>query len=80
MPISSVNSGFAANQSMHNNVLPQRPEEVHATGDSHATAPEKPVKAVAGLGAPIPLFNLVGVAAYKAIMNPELATSMRIEA
>ena len=83
MSVSSINSGISPNQATPTGVLPQRGArtELSAVITDSTNVPEQTTEAaVPHLGTSAPLFNLVGVAAYSAIMNPQLTTSMSIEA
>ncbi|MFI4939878.1 MAG: hypothetical protein ACHP7O_06000 [Burkholderiales bacterium] len=87
MSVSSVNAGFDANrftQPALKNGLPQRanivPSSASAPGDATPAGPVGPQSAVGSFAGPINHASRVGVAAYAAIMNPEVSTSMRTEA
>ncbi|HXA47740.1 MAG TPA: hypothetical protein VNW52_08920 [Burkholderiaceae bacterium] len=85
MSVSSIISGSSSSQMLQNNVVSQRTvrqePQVVAVDNTNVQAQE-PVSELTAAH-PItsaPLFNLVGVAAYSAIMNPQSSTSMSIEA
>jgi hypothetical protein len=88
MPVSSVNSGFDSNrftQSALKNALPQRANvaaapSASAPGDATPTVQAGPQSAAGSFVSPINHASRAGAAAYAAIMNPEVLTSMRAEA
>jgi hypothetical protein len=84
MSVSLINSSMAAApQAAQNGIASQRAARPELQPAVIVDA--QPVEAIAdptilSTGASGPLFNLVGVAAYHAIMNPQSSTSMSIEA
>ena len=88
MSVSSVNSGFGSQQLTQpalKNALPQRANaqatlSASAQADATPATPADPNSTVVSLGSPTRHANQVGVAAYAAIMNPQISTSMRTEA
>jgi hypothetical protein len=86
MSVSSVSTGLSPNQTALKSAIPQyagKSTTLPASDaqSSPATADLMEGSTIVRLGAPISQANKVGVAAYMAIMNPQMeATSMRIEA
>jgi len=85
MSVSSVNLGVSPNQPAPKSATPQRADRQAALpsttvqGTSATSDPvEESVKV--SFGSSVALFNRVGVAAYNAVMNPQISTSMRTEA
>lgn len=85
MSVSSVSSGFPPGQAASKGAIsqPAAAQETPsvATEQNAIAVKERATEsATVGLGGAIPHANRVGVAAYIAIMNPQIATSMRAEA
>jgi hypothetical protein len=83
MSVSSVNSGTSPTDTTLYNIVPQRGarQDLPIEATDSANVSEQTAKStVTHLGMSAPLFNLTGVAAYSAIMDPQPTTSMRIEA
>lgn len=89
MPISTVNPGFGPNQFTQSALKSALPQHANVTAAPKASASDgippnaqaAPESAAAtNIGSVNRYANLVGVAAYAAIMNPQASTSMRTEA